>query len=405
MNFKLLFFFLCIPILTVVSQNKYLPGSYESEQGQMTEGYILDEDWKAAPQRFTFKKTLEDDGVTMYMDNVLSMELTGVVKFIRRYVNLDTSSDNLNGVTYNRNPMYEKRHLVLEVLSRGKADLYVYKGEGIERFFFSHNQSEIQPLIFKKYIIDNKLKENNRYKQQLINVFVGCDKTPKSKLLNLRYKRGSLAKIFDEYNSCSNVESVSYYRGEGSIDLKLNLKGGVGFASYVISGDGSTAGDYGKNTSYRIEAEMEAILPFYNNKLSAFIGVTKGANYVNTITAPTNSSVNPTEEKTFIYKQKFEAPLGVRYYFFLTNALKLSIHGGYNFSFIKEVGVDKSVTAGAGPSQNIVVGNGFGGLALHYNRFLAEARFEVGKDLIRPVSFGYSSSNNVTSFVIGYSLF
>src|SRR5690606_35362636 len=104
--------------------------------------------------------------------------------------------------------------LFLKVLVKGKASLYSYQENSLFRYFFETESIEITQLIYKKFTYstidgiyreDNKIGENNQFRQQLFDV-LKCDEISKEYYEKIKYRKNDLTKFFVKYNQCENAD-------------------------------------------------------------------------------------------------------------------------------------------------------------------------------------------------------
>ncbi len=86
----------------------------------------------------------------------------GAFKFKRFTVPYDKSYVEKSFPDEDREPVYEEKIVFLRLLVEGHVDLY--KLESQNRFYFVKGNDSIQHLIYKEYLVDNKVRSNDSYK-------------------------------------------------------------------------------------------------------------------------------------------------------------------------------------------------------------------------------------------------
>ena len=101
---------------------------------------------------FRVRENELDSSKEKNIEEIKEFEITGVSKYIKNTTNIDTSSSKINSLSEQRNPVFESKTVFLKVIISGKASLYKYSAPDLRRYFYSLNQGEITPLVYKKYL-------------------------------------------------------------------------------------------------------------------------------------------------------------------------------------------------------------------------------------------------------------
>ena len=99
------------------------------------------------------------------------------------------------------NPDWGQEKLFLKVLLEGKAKLYCYDGRNGRKFFYSVNDTPINQLVYKRFIISSSIAENNSYKDQLL-MDLNCPNSGLPGLENITYTAEDLVEYFKAFNTC-----------------------------------------------------------------------------------------------------------------------------------------------------------------------------------------------------------
>jgi len=410
MSKKLTIFLVCLcASLSVFSQTGFENGHYLRNDGSVVKGLIKNEDWKTNPTSIEFKANAGSEAQTISLLQMKGFEIENKTRYVRARVDVDMSPDNLNNLTINSKPLWEARTVLLRMLIDGKATLYYYEGSGLQKYYFKTDEKPIEALFYKRYLKNGDAAENNQYQQQLLNNLSGCAQLSTADFYGLKYKNSPLTKLFITYNNCVSGEGVAgvtnYNPKENKVDFKVNAFVGMNYLSVDVTNSvaPSRGGDFGNAIRLRFGVELEALMPFNNNKWGLFIGFAKNTKFEQTTTQATSSVNNPTQEVTFTYSS-FDIPFGIRHYFFVGDDSKVSLHLGYMLDVISEVSIERSITAND-LNGSATTGNLFGGAGFHYKKFSAEARLDFGRDPIEESTFFYEANTTSFSFVLGYQLF
>ncbi len=344
---------------TSYSQIRYQQGYYIDNNDQRIDCLIYGLEWYNNPTEFTIKLNDSSKPESKKISQVKEFSITGSSRFIRAVVDMDESTDNIDGLTNNRNPIWKKDSAFLRILVDGKATLYSYTKSNLFRYFYKTEQKEITQLIYKRFLTTNGIvAENNSFQQQLFND-VKCPKTTIQEVRKVRYKDNSLVKYFIGYLEC-NGESNQTTKPSTK---KRNLTISAIIGRQLIRGGGSSfIGAPVINSFTQFGVELEYNL-YSRNKWSFFI----------------EPNIYTTSEVNFI-----SIPIGLRHYFFINDDLKLflnvSVFGPFYSPETKFIGV------------GIVPPFVGGGIA--FKRFRLEGRI--------PVS---SSENSLSTIMVGYSFY
>lgn len=182
---KAYYLFIMLFISNLISaQVKFKKGYYINNEGEKTNCFIKNNDWKHNPIEFNYQ--LEENNSTLSsktIDEVKEFGIDGIVKFVRETLPIDQSSQNFQSLTITSAPDFKTETVFLKVLVEGNSNLYYYENEYISRYFYSVN-GKIEQLIFKKYKNQNGDNAfNEQYKRQLFTTFI-CSPDDKIKLKN-----------------------------------------------------------------------------------------------------------------------------------------------------------------------------------------------------------------------------
>ncbi|MEP2935950.1 MAG: hypothetical protein ABJM06_13935 [Gilvibacter sp.] len=398
-------FFMLFICTAMVAQSDYLPGHYINSANQKVTGFIKNEDWKASPNSIQFKATAQGNRQTISIGQMNGFSITGVDAYVKRTFELDVSTDNLNNLTYSKEPVFETRTGMLKELASGAASLYYYEKEGIKEYFYSKGDTEFEPLVHVRYLVGDKVTSNDRYKQQLLNALNDCAKLTESDFVKLNYKRSALTKIFDKYNGCNDASYNSRIGSGTSTSFNLNLYAGANFSNFSLTNDLSATrgGDFGSNTALRFGVELEAILPFNNGSWAVFTGLAKNTAYESTIVQQLSSANTPEQNVTLTYSS-INIPIGVRYYIAAGDASRVSLNLGYMFDVVSEISLEREVTANDFENSTGTQGLLFVGAGFHYKQFFVKANLDIGKDPFKANSSFYNSDLSSFNLVVGYSI-
>lgn len=372
---------------TLFSQISFEKGYFVANDGTKTECYIKNLDWKNNPNSITYRINENDSNKNVSIGEIEEFGIDNISKYIRSTVQVDESSSNLDKLSYVKEPEMIEKTVFLNVLVEGEATLYSYTKKNLVRYFYSHQGGQMEPLIYKKYVLNSgKVRINNSFKQQLWSN-LECDKMVSTALDKLEYTQSDLVDYIVNYNDCVGSDQVTY--GDGNkIVVNISIRPGLNFASLELS-DGF---NFGTNPGWRIGAEVEFVLPFQKNKWAIVID-------------PTIQKYNTTSslsgEQRSISYNSLEVPLGVRHYFFMKEQGKLYLNllGVFDFPFTENTVNIFSTDLTLSGSANLAFGFGYDtGKKLNL-----ELRYQTARDLLTAAPSVYANFRQI-SLIAGYTL-
>ena len=391
------------------SQIKYEKGYFIDNSQQKIECLIKNIDWNNNPIDFEYKISEEGETLNATIENVQEFGIYNTSKYIRANVEIDKSSENINDLSYDKNPIFQKEQLFLRVLVEGKYSLYIYKTIGLERFFYSTDSIKTEQLIYKSYLISSsEVGKNNKYKQQLWSN-LNCPTIKMNELEKLEYRKKSLTNFFVKFNECNNSEFENYdtkiKRDLFNLNLRLHIENSsLSIQNYYYSN--TKKNDFGNKLGVGFGAEAELILPFNKNKW-AFIIEPKYQSFKSEKTEEVNY-VSGRQLTTIIDYKSIEIPLGIRYYFYLNESSKIFINASYEFdmSFNSSIQFKRAIdNSDFGRLDIRSSSNLIGGIGYKFmNKYSLEVRFHTNRNLTGDYVY-YDTNFKKLSLIFGYTLF
>lgn len=400
------------------SQNSFNEGYYINNEDQKVEGLIQNDDWRYNPTEFNFKLNNNSKIEKKTLNSVKEFGIGIQKKYIRVTVKIDKSSNRIQSLTSERDPVFVEETLFLKVLFEGEANLFEYKDKSITRYFYSTKNQDIEQLVYKKYYVakntnslNRKVDENNFYRTQLWNN-LKCEGLALEKVKNLKYTGNDLINYFVLYNQCLDLEYVSYKPKKAKGSFNFSLRPHINYSSLSIGDENNSSiidVEFDDEVNIGFGFEIEYMLPLYNQNWSIILEPTYQS-YASKKQINSNlvsgGILNVEAKYTTI-----NTPLGFRYYLHLDKRSKLFFNTSANFSFyLKSSNNTASVVyrRDDGSIINTIDGEsagfnfGFGGGYKLNNKFSLEIRYLTGQDLY--AKFVRNSSYKTVSFIFGYTL-
>jgi len=390
------------------AQINFEDGYIIDNSGKKTECLIKNVDWEDNPSQINYRLS---DGAPVQSGELKDIKEFGIydlTKFIKSTVRIDKASDDLEDIGFIKDRPLEEDELFLKVIVDGNAKLYEWKENNMIRYFYSVNDSKVEPLIYNTYYFKNKsqLKENNYYQQQIFTT-LKCSTSLESEVKNLEYKIASLKSVFSSFNTCSGSEFTDYDIKDKQESISLSIRPRINFNSLSVARFDSPEDEkvFEDKMTGGLGLQAELFLPFHNGKWSLFFEPTYRY-YSSTLeTKLPNIASIVTSDVTY---NSIELPFGLRHYFFFNkgnalflNAILLSdiIMTGHMIN----TNSDGNPTLGSREFSSLLnYGAGVGYIFL--DRYSLELRYHNTRDLLRNYDADYSNFENI-SLIAGYKLF
>lgn len=401
-----------IALITIVciesySQIIFENGYFIDESNKKIECLIKNMDWLDNPTDFKYKLSQNDSVQEATIETVKEFGINNVSKFIRTKTNIDRSSDEINNLNTDRNPNFQEEILFLKVLIEGEASLFIYSDGSLTRLFFKLRDSEIDQLVYKRYLRGCTIIENNYFKQQLYQQ-LKCEKIELTDLEPITYYKRDLEKIFITYNECRGLKPINYEPKQKKDLFNLTIRPGLNYSSLeiqkLIIGD-SKHTDFGSNIGIRIGIETEFILPFNKNKWGIIIEPTYQY-YKSEQTEIINSITGVYVISKVDYKS-IEVPVGLRHYFYLNDKSKLFTNISYVFDFPNNSSIVflrngslKLLELNIKSRTNLAFGIGY----KFKDRYSLEMRYNTDRNIISEY-IAWNSQYNSFNVIFGFSIF
>ncbi len=316
---KVISILLILNSLSTIAQIHFEKGYIIDNNGNKQEGYIKNLDWKNNPNAIEFKLD-EDETPSTYKTEELSEFSVSDFTFKKFEIDIDRSSNINSSLSLDKNPVFKKETLLLQLLVEGNANLYVYKDKSLTRYFIDVNDN-IEQLVYKKYMQNqSQIAKNNLYKQQLSQKLI-CQSLDNTDFENLTYSKSDMIRITKKYNTCKDPDYV-YNRNERKGKFIFSIRPGITTNNFHISSDAYYADgeivDFKNMLGFRLGVEVEYVFPINKNKWSLISEPTY--NYVSSETDDFRG------DPAYLDYNSFELPLGLRHHLFLNDNSKFYVN-------------------------------------------------------------------------------
>ncbi len=397
MNKHLLLFLVLTLSLNSYSQITFEQGYYINNSGQKTDCLIKNVDWRNNPSQFKYRLSNNSEIQLGTIKSVKEFGINNKTKYVRSFVKIDQSSENINILSYERAPSFTEETLFLKVLVEGKANLYQYEDGILIRYFFSKESSDIEQLVYKSYKTkNNKITENNSFKNQLWND-LKCPTFKIDMVENLKYKKSDLIDFFIKYNDCTKEGYINYEKKQKRDLFNLNFRPGFNTSSLSTRNSVSSRKntDFDNELTFRFGLEAEFILPFNKNKWAIIFEPT-----YQYFKSETELYTNEGVEADY---QSIELPIGIRHYFFLGENSKIFINGSLHIAELSMnslIDYDYSSDLEIKSRNNLAFGLGF----KYKDTYSLELRYLMAREILGDYVH-WASEYQTFSVILGYSIF
>jgi|SRR5690554_314776 len=405
MKKHLLILLALILCLNSYSQISFEKGYYINNANQKTECLIKNVDWKNNPTEFEYRLSESSEANKATISSVQEFGVYNISKYIRRTVNIDRSSENINNLSNDRNPIFKKEELFLKVLIEGKSNLYEYNDLNLKRFFYSSQNAKVEQLIFKSYKTpDNSIGKNNRYKQQLWTD-LKCPDFKMSKIESVAYNKNDLVKYFTDYSECFNKDLTYFESKQKGHSFNLNIRSRLNSSSLSISNNNFKTINFDNELAFGIGLEAEFILPFNKNKWAIAIEPT----YQNYKSEKITDITNMVGGKIIanIDYSSIEIPVSLRHYFFINKNSKIFLNASFVLDFSSNSSVELTRFDGTlyksleiKTRNNVALGIGY----KQNDKYSLEVRYQTNREILGDDP-SWISKYNTLSFILGYTIF
>lgn len=339
---KSLFYFVFILLTSLgYSQKDFQEGYYVEGNGAKVQGYLQVMNFEEinTTQKLFFKKTLNNETIKIDTDKIMEFGVGDDLKYQRFTFEMEDVSF-YKDFGYEKDLQLKSVNYFLNVLVEGDASLYSYENGNGYKYFYSvkSKQIPVQQLVYKKYIFNQTIKENNTFKEQLFKDVKNEDQTF-NEFVNLKYEKQSLVPIVEKFNKTTSHD-YKVFKNKLEKSTKINLSA-MGGAFKVNSKLGFAFG-----------GEFELVTP--SEKL-AFFSRLKFEKIKMDFTETYYSAMGFNRNDN-IYKADYKSMdllVGVHYFFKLNTESKIfiGVAGGINSTKVSGTLIER-ITNGGGASES-----------------------------------------------------
>ena len=360
--------------IPVFAQSKIQSGYIVTNFNKKVNVEINYSDWAKNPNTI---EVIENGQTKKYSPkDIKEFGLDNGIKYVSYNGKIDLSGQNYNNLSEIREPEWGDISTFLKTTVDGSTKLYVYDNNNTVTYYFSKDDYDIKPLIYKIYKGDlSSTMKNEQFKNQLrVNAYCG-----NANLNRINYTKKDLEKYFIDYNNCASqqniqIESNSLTKSVIEFGVQAGIrseKNYVNFPAYVVDHEfNGTSPTFGVNAEYQF--------PFLKNKYALALE----ANYFHF----KRQEIQASQRFGLAVERKIvEIPIGIKYYIKNDNLHKVFIDAFYNAkidlsdSNYAEVVYSESAKAEINNISSFSLGAGYQWKNLGIKgRYNLNSNFEVG---------------------------
>lgn len=386
------------------SQSEFKKGYYINNNGNKISGFIINYNYVKLPTKIEFKESLKSESRSIELDNIKEFEIENKIKFIKRTVELQQSSDKTKNLTNYRKPDLKSEEVFLKVIVKGDVSLYKYNHKGTDRYFIKYYDNDITPLIFKRFIKNqNNIQKNNQYIQDL-SFRLNCE-TLTDKDFNITdYDEKDLSRLIVKFNECKK-SNYKIYEKPKYLSFAVGVRAAMVNSSFELINifRPEFSSDFGDEIDYRVGIELE--LSINKLKLNNFSLFTEPSY----LSYEASAEIGESSESRNAKINTLQFPFGMRYYInFNDSDHKLFLNAAYIINnYLDSTEIELINDAVLRSSNRPISSSGFYGFGVGYtfkDKYRIEIRHETKRDILKSRLSTYSG-NFESSFLItlGYN--
>jgi hypothetical protein len=255
------------------SQQKFEKGTITFTNGNVIECLIKHSYSSENPSSVKYKLSEEGEERTALLRELEEFQVGEKVKFIKATVDFDISNNKIGQLSNSHAPEFVQETALLEVLIEGTASLYRLEKNNIVKYFYKVNNSEIKPLVYKKYNVTKHAIRNNTEYLNALNNEVNCDKNYFITGREVEYNNTDLTNHFKKFNQCREEHILSFEEQKERSTFKLYTKAAYHFTSDQVKlyGSYNDIDETVNKGGYEAGIQAELNLP-YNYRKWSFLG-------------------------------------------------------------------------------------------------------------------------------------
>ncbi|MEM6863968.1 MAG: hypothetical protein AAF575_02255 [Bacteroidota bacterium] len=397
-----------------IAQFTFEKGYFIDRDGNKVDCLIENKRWLFFPKQVFYKLTQNSDKMSFTVENCEEFRIGNEGVYKRVKASFPITQSQLKKKETTPEPEMIELDVFVQTIVEGNASLFWYNDDNGVVYLYQKEEGPIQPLIYKKYVQEDQLiRQNNRYKAQLIKDF-NCGNAPI--VQKTKYQRKTLIAYFEHLNTCSGNNDYRIYERtanqKANFFVGLKIWAGLEQNQYQARArNPDRTFNFDDAISSKFGVEVEAFFPYFGyKKISVFLSgqISQADNMFPFPESDIGSRAYNVDYSIF------ELQIGARYYFyvgkngsfFVEAALAPDFFGNSTVSLDRTISLDsfeeRMETQEIGTSFNNRFGASFG-LGYSYKRKIyLRAGLRTGQSVIDEGIF-FEDTLNRMSLSLGYA--
>jgi len=236
------------------SQKNFSPGYVINLNGDTIKGYVDYKNRNVNPDKIDFKLKTDEMPIKYSPEDIKEFGVRDEI-YVSAIVETEVSSDDVDINDQDPEIKIEVDRVFLQTLFKGDKNLYYYKSSFRKDNFYIKQDTIIELLIHKKYVMNDGnehiVAENRKYAAQLAQYLNNCTDII-SEIETTKYTSSSFENLFAHYYDCSQSDIL--YRKKIK---KESIEKGVLFGASMSTLDFSGSGlDYLIDTKFNFSTNV-----------------------------------------------------------------------------------------------------------------------------------------------------
>lgn len=393
------------------AQINYESGYIINNQDSKIDCLIRNSDWSNNPSEIQYKLSEDSETITGNISDIKAFQIGDNLKYVRATIPVDQSSANSSNLSSEFDPKFTTETTFLRQIVSGEANLYHYQNNRFERFFYNYKSSEIRPLVYKQYYVDNSsIGENFSFRKELFDN-LKCSDLDVKDFRDMTYNQNDFIAFFSKFNMCVSGENTVLKKDAPKGSFNFRVKAGLGNGQLKVDFDEGALRTDAQSTQFESEItsligmEVEYVLPFNKNKWSVFVEPAFRT-YSSKTTIILERATSDLEFDVSVDYKSIDVPLGLRHYMYLNEKSKLFINAAVALAFDLSDKIDYDDNSIASVNNDLEIKSGanfFFGFGYEFNdRFSVELRTATDRNILSSYGFYSAPFSNEIGFVLGY---
>ncbi len=387
------------------AQVKFVEGYIVNNKKEKTYCLIRNIGQEESTAKYQYRLKGEQEIHDIELSKIEEFGIDNEIKCIRTLIAVDVAPEYIK-MPADTAFSWEEGHAYVKVLVEGElATLYSNYDHGKPLFFYSYDNSHVEPLVYKKFSVEvapnviTHIFYNNAYIQQLQENLACGDPIDTKKI---SYTKKNLVNYFINYHKCRGADFEVFKSSNvnpGSIRFKVGVNSNVFQAAVRDFSDALPNAVFSNENTIGLSSEIEYLFSFNRYKWSIFAE----ANYYKYFSDKVvNTSYQEALDEYVIDYKTVEFPVGITHYMNFDENHRLFVRTAFvPHLILKDSHIEFSEIyhSDFSTASRLFFGGGY-----NYKRISAEFRYYTKQNITMNI-FKRGSELSQISFRLNYTLF